>query len=252
MQGIKPQNKEICMKKRDIIDVHAHILPGIDDGARDMAESCLLLEQAVRQGITAVIATPHNTKRAEPAEIRRLVQEIRDAFCSSHPGFAVYEGQEIYFHEKMADRLRAGELLTLAGSRCVLVEFDPGVSYRSLYRGIRMLISAGYQPVLAHMERYTCLFREENLADLTGSGCLMQMNYESLGGNPLAGRIRWCRRQVLAGNISFLGTDMHRTDYRSPDIGKPMNWLRKNIEESCLDEITYKNALHMINKEGTH
>lgn len=238
------------MKKRNIVDIHAHILPGVDDGAKNMRETCLLLQKAAEQGISAVIATPHNSTRIGTEQLRELTMQMEQEFGRQFPDFYLYTGQEIYFHEEMIGRLREGKLLTMADSRYVMVEFSPGVSYGSLHRGIRTLVSAGYWPVLAHVERYRCLRREENLRDLEESGCLFQMNYSSLTGGRFSGDVRWCRKQVLAGRIHFLGTDMHRMDFRPPEIDRAMEWLEKHVDEELLEEMIWGNPMHMIKKEG--
>lgn len=238
------------MRKRQIIDAHAHVLPGIDDGAADLEESIELLRMAAAQGITSVIATPHTSERSTPALIKELAMQTEQEIQKDYPDFRVYCGQEIYYHEDMVRRLRAGELLSMADSRYVLVEFSPGVPYGNIYRGIRSLVTAGYLPVLAHMERYLCLRKEENLKDLESGGCLFQMNYESLQGNLFHGEVRWCRRQAAAGRIHFLGTDMHRRDFRPPNITDALRWMEKYAEEGLLEEMAYINPLHMINKEG--
>lgn len=244
------------MKQRKIIDVHAHILPGVDDGAANLEESCRLLEKAAAQGVAGVIATPHDSPEWKPGALRELTAEVEKTFRGRHPEFSLYLGQEIYYHEEMPERLKAGELLTMADSRYVLVEFATDVSYGSLYRGIRRLVGAGYLPVLAHMERYESLRREENLRDLEGSGCLFQMNYASLQGRRFQSEVRWCRRQVLSGRIHYLGTDMHRMNFRPPETEGAMEWAKRHVEETLLREMTWENPLQIIhtartiNKEG--
>lgn len=238
------------MRDRIVVDMHAHILPAVDDGARSLEESCALLERAFSQGVRAVIATPHNSRRISTATLREKLAQVGEEFCGRHPDFKLYAGQEILFHEEMAGRLKGGELLTLADSRYILVEFDTGISYGSLYRGIRSLTSAGYWPILAHMERYGCLRQEKNLTDLTGSGCLFQMNYESLQGSRFKAEVRWCRRQVLKGGIHLLGTDMHRMDYRPPDLADALGWLEGHMEEGLIDDMTRGNPLRVIKGEG--
>lgn len=241
---------EYSMEQRKIIDVHAHVLPGIDDGARNLEESCCLLERAVSQGISCVVATPHDSAHQKPEMLRKLTAEVEREFRRRYPDFALYLGQEIFFHEEVPEKLKAGELLTIADSRYVLVEFAVDVPYGSLCRGIRRLVTAGYFPVLAHMERYVCLRIERNLTDLEGSGCLFQMNYESLQGSRFRADVRWCRRQALAGRIQYLGTDMHRTDYRSPNIEGALEWAGRHMDEALLDEMTRKNPLHMLQAAG--
>lgn len=240
------------MKNRSIVDVHAHVLPGVDDGARDLEEACFLLDQAASQGIRTVIATPHASGRKDPKELKGLVTAVQQEIRKQHSDFTLYLGQEAYFHEDLPGRLKVGEVLTIAGSRYVLVEFDMKVSFGNLSRGIRALSMAGFQPVLAHIERYQCLRQKENLSEIANGGCLCQMNYSSLQGSRFHSEVRWCRRQVLAGNIHLLGTDMHRRDFRPPDFRGAMEWLESHLEEELLDAITWKNAMDLLGQKETH
>ena len=142
-----------------------------------------------------------------------------------------------------------GQALTLAGSRYVLVEFDPGVSYRQLYQGVRKLIMARYVPVLAHVERYLCLRDEGNFRELVQCDCRMQMNYDSLAGPFWDPSVRWCRKKVEGGCIHLLATDMHRVDYRKPDLEKPMAWLQKHVGERRLRAMVWDNPLAIMKNE---
>lgn len=178
-----------------------------------------------------------------------LADRVRDEIRKNYPDFEVYLGQETYYHEELPGRIRSGKAKTLAGSRYVLVEFAPGDPYEKIFRGIRALVSAGYVPVLAHIERYESLRRDAKLNELIAGGCIFQMNYGSLKGHLLDPEVRWCRKQVSQGYVSLLGTDMHRTDYRPPDITEPMKWLRNHIEENLLDDMIWNNPLHIIHNE---
>lgn len=236
-------------RERGIIDIHTHILPKVDDGARNMKEACRLLETAIDQGVTAVIATPHYSRTREMAGLEELADRVREEIQKSDPDFGLYLGQETYYHEELVERLRAGKARTMAESRYVLVEFDPGDSYEKIFRGIRTLVSTGYVPILAHIERYKCLRKEGRLTELSAGGCVLQMNYSSLKGGLFDCEARWCRRQVRAGYISLLGTDMHRMDYRPPEIREPMKWLENHIDGKLLDAMTWENPLHIIKNE---
>lgn len=237
------------MEQRRLIDVHAHVLPGVDDGARDLGETCSLLRFAISQGFERVIATPHYSRRREIPGLRELTEQVQQKLREEYPEFTLYPGQETYYHEELPERLMAGKAYTLAGSRYVLVEFDPMVPYESLFRGIRALSFAGYRPVLAHMERYGCLRREEHLQEIEDIRCVFQMNYQSLEGSWLNPDVRWCRRQVQKGRIRLLATDMHRTDYRPPEISGAVRWLEKNVEKRLTEAMTYDNPLHIIKDE---
>lgn len=237
---------------RKIIDVHAHVIPGVDDGARDMEEACRMLQMAVRQGITAVIATPHYSRRKDMPELEAMAQRLQQEIRKNYPGFTVYPGQETYYHEGLVERLREGKAYTLAGSSYVLVEFDETVPYEEMLRGIRALMNAGYRSVLAHMERYPCLRKKDAMEELSGNGCIFQMNYDSLQSRGLLSckEVLWCRRQVKDGRIKLLGTDMHGIDHRTPDIREAMQWLEGHVEEETLDNILFRNPLCIINDEG--
>ena len=152
----------------------------------------------------------------------------------------------------MVENLKQGQALTLAGTRYVLVEFDPQEAYHSLYQAVRKMTMARYIPVIAHVERYFCLREGKNLEELLQCGCRLQMNYSSLVGNGIWNReVRWCRRQVLEGRIHILGTDMHRMDYRKPDIQASLGWLEKHVEEHALNALVSSNADTILQKGKT-
>lgn len=233
-----------------IIDIHSHILPGIDDGARTMKESLDLLAMAYEQGVRAIIATPHCFRHRKNEDPVRLVEEIRGRILEEmperFPDLELYAGHETFFHEALPEKLLSGEALSLAGSRYVLVEFEPGGSAGGIIRGIRRIFDCGYQPILAHVERYGSLREKRPFDELLGSGCLLQMNYDSLTGSSFSPEVRWCRRQVLEGNISFLATDMHRPVFRPPKIREPLAWLQKHLGEEEIRALLYENARKIL------
>lgn len=245
----------VYMSERKIIDVHAHIVPEVDDGARSIKESCRLLCLAARQGITEVIATPHSIRGKSVEELKAVIEQLQKEMQHLYPEFVLHLGQENYYREELPVRLKERKALTMTESRYVLVEFDPMVSYEALYRGIHTLSSIGYLPVLAHVERYSCMRREERMSELTNKGCLLQMNYSSLQGRWYEKNVRWCRKQVTEGRIHLLGTDMHRTDFRPPMIMEALGWLEGHVDSERFEAMTYKNPLRLIsykNKEEVH
>ena len=122
-----------------IIDIHAHILTGIDDGSRDWDESRKMLEESYRQGIRYIIATPHYSRRGLNPDIYDLSEKLREEARRIAPDFRTGLGQETYYHEGLVENLRDGKALTLEGSQYVLVEFDPQVPYMKMYQAVRKL-----------------------------------------------------------------------------------------------------------------
>ena len=163
--------------------------------------------------------------------------------------FRIYLGQELMDSEELLEDLKEGRAFTMAGSRYILIEFQPVVSFSHMCQRLRQLQMAGYLPVIAHMERYECLKRGERVRDLIQAGNFTQMNFSSLQGNPLHKNTRWCRRQVLDGNVHLLGTDMHHINQRTPDIKKAVSWLSRNCTRSRLYWMVWKNPAYIIKKK---
>lgn len=232
--------------QKDRIDIHAHILPGVDDGARTMEEAVELAVMAAEQGIQTVIATPHYFRRGRQIDYEKITEETEREIKKKIPEFTLFLGQELYYHEELEDRLLSGQALSLAGTEYILVEFDVNISYAQLKRAVRSLSGAGYIPILAHTERYGCLRKEGLLEEIHELGALFQMNYESLDGRWYDGEIRWCRKQIKDRHIHFLSTDMHRTDYRAPVINGAVSWLERHIDEQYAAELTRGNAMKIL------
>lgn len=228
-----------------IIDIHAHLLPGIDDGASDWEEAVWMLNCAYSQGIRAIIATPHYSHRQDPARIRQKVQKLAGEAGKIAPDFQVFPGQEILYFDSIVERLQEGHALTLADSRHVLVEFMPQTPYKKIYQGVRKIMLAGYHPVVAHVERYDALRDDGQMEELAETGCMMQMNYRSLQGGMFDRNARWCRRQVLEGRIRLLGTDAHHRDFRTPEIAGSLRWLKLHAGGQ-LTAMTRDHALHIL------
>lgn len=232
-----------------VIDLHTHILPGIDDGSRSEEESLRLIGLAVGQGVGAMVATPHCHRQGGNPDPEGAVRRLMARVAGEYPGFRLYAGHETFYHRGLVAQLRGGDARTLAGSRWVLVEFSPSVAYGELFSGVRDLADAGYVPLLAHMERYACIRKEGRVPELSSAGCRFQMNYDSLSGPALSPEVRWCRRQVAEGRIYALGSDLHRTDFRPPAIGKALGWLLKRLPGEDVYALTHGNAARIL-KEG--
>ncbi|MCD8371006.1 MAG: protein tyrosine phosphatase [Clostridiales bacterium] len=232
-----------------MIDVHSHVIPGVDDGSRTMEESIQMLRSLAEQGFTGVIATPHDSRRRPLADLDERVQDLEGEIRRFCPDFSVWPGQETHYHEGLVERLKRGEAHPLNHTRYVLVEFDPGVAAKQLLLGVRRLSEAGYWPLLAHMERYMCLKDDECLRDAAGYGCFFQMNYDSLTGRWYSREVRRCRNLVRNGWIHVLGTDMHRMDWRPPVTQKALEWLNNSLDPDAVRLMTEENPRRLISGE---
>lgn len=229
---------------KGIIDIHAHILPGIDDGSSSMEETLQMLRLAAEEGIADIIATPHASERfpsPAPGKIRELVRRVQEEAARSGSGVRIFPGQEILYTEETAERLRRGELLTLGGSRYVLLEFYPGTLYIAICRAVEELLQKGYIPVLAHIERYEGLRAEGRIEALRKRGAYMQMNFQSAIGSAFSKSVRYCRGLLKEEKIDFLGTDMHNIRERRPRAQKTVYWLKGRVPELYLARLLREN-----------
>lgn len=211
-----------------MIDIHTHILPGIDDGAPDIEETKRLLEMSWKQGVTTIIATPHYSHHTDLAKLQECLRMTQKAAKKIAPQFEIYLGQEILYFEGITDCLDQGKALTLANSRYVLVEFRPDDNFVRLSRAVRELVSMGYFPVVAHIERYVCLRKKGKTEELIDYGAYLQMNASSVLGGVFNWDARWCRKEIAEGRIHFIASDMHNSSSRSPRMADAWKKLGKN------------------------
>lgn len=230
----------------DIIDIHSHLLPGVDDGAVDWNEVRQMLNLAYEQGIHTIIATPHFSGKQEIWRLRGLADQLAEEALKISAEYRIFLGQELMYFDSLVDYLRRGDALTLADTRYVLVEFMPDVTYKSLYQWVRKILMAGYFPVIAHVERYKSLRKEDRIKELAATGCYLQMNYSSLDGTSFDSNTRWCRNQLLNNQIHFLATDMHHSNHRTPIIKKSLKWLERNLDSEQMSLITGRHAERLL------
>ena len=235
-----------------IADVHSHILPELDDGAPAGKTSVEMLRAASAQGIRRVIATPHYSfqfPNADPRRIKGLCRGLNRKAGKEKIPCRVYPGQEIMYSERALELLDKGELLTLAGSRYILIEFDPSAPYSFIYMAIRNCATQGYLPVIAHVERYRSVHGPGKAQELISQGAYLQMNYQRITGGWNDDTARWCRTMLKQKQIHFLGTDMHNMTDRKPDIARPLKWIGRHLEAEYAERILWKNAMKILADE---
>jgi protein-tyrosine phosphatase len=169
------------------VDIHSHVLPGIDDGARDLETALALLAAAAADGTRTIVATPHSAA-CDGLNLPERVDALRAAAGAAGLDITVLAGSEVRFSSDLAERFAAGRLVTLNGTAYVLLELPlQGELSPYLQRAFFDLQVAGALPILAHVERYPAVQRDPAvLLDLARQGVLLQVNADSLTGG--AGR----------------------------------------------------------------
>ncbi|MCM3747594.1 protein tyrosine phosphatase [Paenibacillus pasadenensis] len=169
-----------------MIDIHTHILPGIDDGARHEEHLLELAAAAVQEGITDIIATPHHANGVywnPGAEVTALLERSQQLLTERGFSLRLHAGQEIRVHAELLDNLESGELLTLAGTSYMLLEMPTEEIPAEMSELIYELTLLGIRPVIAHPERNMTALREPHLLEeLIQAGAWTQVTTHSLLG----------------------------------------------------------------------
>lgn len=231
---------------REVVDIHTHILPGIDDGAKNWDMCLKMINKSWDFGVRKIIATPHYIPWRREIPVRKIQELCREAEEKAKRELGkpmkIYPGNELYYHLELIDKLNEGKVLTLADSRYILVEFDIDVPYRELYQGLSRLRMEQYHPIVAHVERYRCLRKPGRLEEVKRTGALFQMNQKAFQKGLLDETGRWSRQRLKQGEIDFIASDMHNLTSREPFDEKNMSWLYKKMPKKSLHRLLSKKA----------
>ncbi len=222
------------------VDIHTHILPNIDDGSTGVDETFEMFELAYAEGIRTIYATPHYG-RCNPAfdlkETKKVYKLVAETLKKMHPDMELILGNEILYDSDAPNDLKHGEVATLGDTEYVLVEFAFNIDFASMVAGIRELVAAGYKPIIAHVERFSCLQGYfDRIEQLHHEGALLQVNSDMLlepryfvrnnskptlfRRNPKLSTLQIYKNSawefVHAGQIDFIASDAHGSEYRFP------------------------------------
>jgi tyrosine-protein phosphatase YwqE len=220
---------------KGFIDIHSHLLPGIDDGAKDLEDSIALIQQMSAHGIKNFITTPHilgtiypNT----PEIIKSKLQEVQNALIKRNiTDVTIDAAAEYMMDEQFSILIEKDEILTLK-DHLVLVEMSYFSPPLNLYDILFQLQLKGYKPILAHPERYNTYHANfEHYYKLKRAGCLFQLNLLSLTEH-YGKYVQKTTEKLLKENMyDFVGTDTHHQQHLETlqKIGTPK--ILKSIEQ---------------------
>jgi protein-tyrosine phosphatase len=207
-----------------MIDLHSHILPGIDDGATDLSTSIGMARAWVADGVTAVACTPHilpGLYHNTGPQIRRAVENLQRVLDDENIPLRLVSGADAHIVSDFVSGLRSGRLLSLADTRYVLVEPPHHVAPPRLEQFFFGVMSAGYVPILTHPERLTWI--EPNyttIKRLARRGVWMQITAGSLTGSFGRSARYWAERMLDEGCVNILATDAHNLRSRPPKLSE--------------------------------
>lgn len=236
-----------------MIDVHAHIIPGIDDGAKDLGMSLEMLKIAEQDGIKTIIATPHfyrNKYECSFIEVEKQADSLRKAAENEGISVKIVNGQEVFIDKYTVDLYKSGDIGTINGSKYILVETSfentkPLEVLENIYE-IKLL---GLTPILAHPERYSFVIRDNSsINDFIKEGCLFQITSSSITGVFGKDVKKTAENLIKNGVCNFIGSDAHSTGRRSPKMREAMEELKK-LNREVYDSID-RNSEAVINNKN--
>ncbi len=221
-----------------MIDFHTHILPAIDDGAKTVEESCAMLESLQKQGVETVVLTPHYYSHREPIErfVKRrdhALEKLNSHLNETMPKLVV--GAEVHYSEYLFNNEDISSLC-IGNTNTLLLElpYNKKIDRVMIDRVWQLMCEYGVTPVIAHVERYSSLWRSEKLLnDLISMGCVLQANLSSatcLGKRRLFSMIK-------NDYIGALGTDTHNMVSRPPEYRLGYSAIVDHVGEDCVIRI---------------
>lgn len=235
---------------RHLVDIHCHILPGVDDGADDFKESLELIKEEMSQGVDQIILTPHFRRgmfetpmediKLQYARLRYLVQKL-------NLDVELYLGCEYHTSSQMVEDLLNGRRPTLNHSPYVLVEFSSQDSYVKIKNQIYDLIANNFIPIIAHIERYPDFVKDlSQVQQCKKLGAYMQITASAVLGKTGWKMKRLCKKLIEAGLVDFIASDAHNLTNRKPDLEECASYLEKKMGSDFVYEVFVKNPERII------
>jgi len=194
------------------VDLHSHLLPGIDDGAQTIADSINMIKGLIDLGYKKIITTPHSQADYfvnSNEKILNSLKELKDHLKIANINVEIEAAAEYFFDYEFLDRIKRKELLTF-GNNYILFELStisPPVNFEVV---VFEMINMGYRPILAHPERYTYWHKNIDLfKSFIDKGLLLQINIHSLSGFMASNIRNFAEKLIQEDLVSFAGSDTH-------------------------------------------
>lgn len=235
-----------------MIDTHSHILPGLDDGSRNIDESIAMLKILKEQGITHVIATPHFKMTDKSNSIDEFItkrnesyQELKNEIDRQRLDLPkIFLGAEVLLTMDFVEA-KNKEKLCIENTNIMLIEL-PYYEWQSWI--LRMLSDLcndnNIEPIIAHADRYVDFISSDMFDKLFNLGYKTQVNAEFVDSKA---RIKRLKKWLKSGQICYIGSDSHGTDFRPPTFDSYFNKIKKVAGEAFINNVS-KHSTELINK----
>lgn len=202
-----------------LVDIHCHLLAGVDDGPRDLSESMKMVDLMYREGIREVIATSHynHTIDFKPSmAYDESMALLREEVAKLYSDFTIYPGAEFRVRENYLDLIDADDSrILLNKGKYILIELQDDVSQKKVLDILYEINLRGYIPIIAHVERYELIYKDESfLRQVREQGACIQMSSKLV--TERFKPARKLKKFLKKGYIDFIASDGHSYDRRRP------------------------------------
>ena len=233
------------------VDIHSHVIWGVDDGAETKEETERLLKEAVADGIGTIICTPHITPGVyEFPEERFLAHyaEAEDYIRREGLPLRLYRGAEILYTDNTPRLLREGRIPTMAGTKYAMIEFSPTDSKAHIYDALQKVAGSGFIPIIAHMERYPAIGKISQVTEMKSRfRAMVQINARSLTRKQPLLRRGFFDGIFKEGLVDFVATDVHAMEGRETCLTAGIEAIRNRYGEAAAERII-QNSANIINE----
>lgn len=234
-----------------MIDIHSHLIPGVDDGAKTLEDSVEMIKDLEKMGFSDLIITPHyiaDTAYTSPRQTNRLLlAKLQGRLRDPDSKVKIYVGNEIYIDRRIEDLVNDYKIAPMADSKYLLIELPMSGEYDDYENILISLILRGYRVILAHPERYRSFQKNPKpLRYLFENGVMFQCNFGSLVGQYGKKPKKLVKKLIKADMVYTFSTDLH---HKSQEIyiNKSLKKLSKYYKKSDLDLILDKNPRQILN-----
>ena len=234
-----------------MIDIHNHIIFGVDDGCKTIEESLALLKNAESDGITGVFCTPHYNKLSRYNKkvdtTTPIFNQLKSACIDLNIKVNLYLGNEVMLVDDMCNLIEKKYVSTMNNTKYILFEFPFNEYPETIYNEVYDLCISGYVPILAHPERYAAVQNNPNLVfKLIDEGCLMQVNTTSLHGG-FGSKPKKCADILLSHNmVHFIASDAHNVN-RCIKLSDSFKYISENYGIEVANDLFINNPNKIIN-----
>ena len=235
-----------------MIDIHSHLLYGIDDGSRSIVESAYIIKSLSEIGYTDIILTPHFINGSSYMSTREnnldLLDRLKVELVKHQIPVNLYLGNEIYIDSDIIKLFKEGIISSLNDSKYLLIELPMSGENEIYYDVFLDLINMGYKVILAHPERYISFQKDFNkIYELKELGVLLQSNVGSVLGDYGRGAKKTIKRLLKENLITFMGTDIHHNKEEYTFIEKAKKKMGKYLTQNQINNIFENNAKVLLN-----